>query len=178
MRNNFVIIKYLFIFGIIMAFSLYDIANAETGEPETGNTPAKTSPNFTRTSDPNVMVGKNGVKITKDEFEKANKNGMAWVDFPAYADYVGGWAKPINPNEYNVSPYYRTYGGQNIPGSDIALLMSQNDPKINKMLSRNLSGKNEVPLFGVEDSDNIRALIQKAKDPYGMQLMAKTTTKK
>lgn len=162
----------------IMALSLYDIAKAEgPDDPTTTPAPSKAKPtNFTRTSDPNVVIGKHGAPITRAEFELANKNGQGWTDFDSYADYVGGWAHPINPDQVKTEPYYRTYAGKNIPGSDIAILKMQNDPAINKILDRNIAGSNEVPQFGVEDSDTIRALIASAKNPYGIQQIA--TTKK
>lgn len=125
--------------------------------------PADGSPNYTPTSDPKVVMGKHGVPITYDEFVNANKNGYAWKDFPAYADYVGGWAKPIE-NPIPVAPYYRAYAQKDpIHGADIAVLMGKHNPDINKILTRNIAPAGEVPMFGSADADMLRALITKEK---------------
>lgn len=122
----------------------------------------KNIPNFSLTKDPNVVIGKNGVPITRAEFEYANKNGYAWNDFNAYADYVGNWAKPIT-KPLAVSPYYRQYGNnQKISGGDVAILAAK-DPNVAKILSRTISAKGEVPQLSAEDGDLIRAMINKEK---------------
>ncbi len=111
------------------------------------------------------MMGKYGVPITQQEFEQANKNGYAWKDLDAYADYVGGWAHP-DTNQQPVSPYYRTYGGgPNINGGDVAILQARyaNVPQVQQALNRNVAKPGEVPLFGPQDADLIRALIAKEK---------------
>lgn len=128
----------------------------------TGDPPSK---NYKATDDPNVVIGKYGVKITKAEFEHANQNGYAWKDFPAYADYVGGWARPIT-NPVSVSPYYRHYGnGQNISGADIAILQAKysNDPQVQAILQRNIAKPGEVPMFSPQDGDAIKQLATKEK---------------
>lgn len=165
MINKFAFIKLLLIFGIVMATSLYDIAQAaEVGpEDDLGNGKAR---NYTPTKDPNVVIGKYGVPITMDEFKAANKNGYSWKDFDSYADFVGGYAK--KPGSVKIFPYYRTYAGQNIPGSDIVLLMGQGDPLINKILDRNVAGDGEIPQFSSEDSDILRAKIAQNKQAYSL----------
>jgi len=124
------------------------------------------SPNYTPTADPKVVIGKHGATITYDEFLNANKNGYAWRDFPAYADYVGGWAQAAPRENVPPPPYYRTGTGRpNIPTADIALLKARyyDDPKISEILNRNSAPKGEVPMFGADDGDIVRALIAKEK---------------
>lgn len=128
--------------------------------------PGGASPNYKPTKDPNVVIGKHGAPITYDEFVKANKNGYAWKDFPAYADYVGGWARPTPAQTTPPPPYYRAYGQQtNIPSGDVAILQARyaDDPKISQILQNNIAKEGEVPMFGVGDSDVIRQLIAKEK---------------
>jgi hypothetical protein len=126
--------------------------------------------NYSATDDPNVYLGKNGVKITRQEFNNANKNGFAWNSFEDYADYVGGWAH--NGSDFNISPYYRTYGGNNISGADIALLHAQNDPAINQILQRNIARPGEVPMYSQDDSDAINKLIARNKQANPQQYLA------
>lgn len=66
------------------------------------NGPGDTVPNYTATKDPNVVVGKHGAVITKQQYLDSLKvpgNNMKFTNFEAYADYVGGWAgkdgKPV-----------------------------------------------------------------------------------
>lgn len=121
--------------------------------------------NYTTTDDPNVVVGKYGVPITKAEFEHANANGYAWKDFPSYADYIGGWAKPIT-NPVPIHPYYRHYGnGQNISGADVAIIQAKynNDPKVQAVLNRNIAKPGEVPMFSPQDGDIIKQLATKER---------------
>ena len=128
--------------------------------------PGKVNPNYTATNDPDVVIGKHGAVITKKDFEQANKNGYAWKDFPAYADYVGGWARELPKQSTPPPPYYRTYGGTpNIPTADIEILKAKyaNDPKVSQILNRNIAKDGEVPLYGVSDADIIRDLITKEK---------------
>lgn len=121
-------------------------------------------PNYTPTKNPNVVMGKYGVPITKAQFEHANANGYAWKDFNAYADYVGGWAKPIN-NPVQVAPVYRAYGGTpNISGADVAVLAAKNDPQINQIIQKNIGKPGEVPMYAAEDADKVRALIQRERN--------------
>lgn len=144
-------------------------ASSPTPATPPGGTKDAHSPNYTDTNDPDVKVGKFGVKITKGDMDYANKHGMAWADLPTFADWLGGWAKQM-PDFSTVKPYYRTYPKGTIDGQDVALLMSQNDPKINAMLNRNIAPDGEVPQFGPEDSDNLRTLIQYYKKPTTAQL--------
>lgn len=123
------------------------------------------SPNYTVTKDPNVVMGKHGVQITYDDFVNANKNGYAWKDFPAYADYVGAWAKPIS-NQENPPPYYRVYGGQpNIPAADVDLIRAKysDNPQVQQALGRNIAKPGELPQFANTDADMIRQLIVNEK---------------
>ncbi len=121
---------------------------------------ASGDPNYTPTKDPNVVIGKHGVPITMADFQHANANGYAWKDFPAYANYVGGWAKPIT-NPIPIQPVYRAYGGTpNISGGDVAILAAKDNPQINTILQRNIAKPGEVPMYAAEDADTIRALIQ------------------
>lgn len=123
------------------------------------------SPNYTPTPDPKVVIGKYGVPITEGDFINANKNGYAWKDFPAYADYVGGWARPIK-NPTPISPYYRSYGGApNINGGDIAILQSKyaDMPHVQQILQRNIAPIGQIPMYSPEDSDAIRQMILQEK---------------
>lgn len=144
-------------------YNLYDIAgvSGDNKDDPKKKTTSAPSPNFTTTKDPNVRMGKYGVPITQAQFEFANKNGYAWKDLDAYADYVGSWAHPVtNRDEIPTHPYYRAYGGQpNINGVDVQILAAKNDPKINIILNRNIAGKGEVPMFASDDADTIRKLI-------------------
>jgi len=128
-----------------------------TGDPPTGTKPVP-SPNYTNTKDPNVKIGKHGLRITKQDFENANKNGYAWENLDAYADWLGGWAKKL-PVQKATYPYHRTYPQGKIGAGDIALLEAKDDPQVNAILQRNIAGKNEIPLYGAEDSDYLRAMI-------------------
>lgn len=122
--------------------------------------PSSDTTNFTTTKDPNVVIGKLGARITMDDFKHANANGYAWKDFPAYADWVGSWARG-GGNTMPISPYYRAYGGTpNISGGDVAILAAKNNPQINTILQRNIAKAGEVPMYGPEDADAIRALVQ------------------
>lgn len=128
---------------------------------------APVSPNFTPTKDPNVVIGKYGAPITYDEFVKANKNGYAWKDFSAYADYVGGWARPNKPLAPPPPPYYRAYGGgENINSGDVAILQTRyaDEPMVQQILQRNIAKTGEIPMFGADDADAIKALILKEKN--------------
>lgn len=123
------------------------------------------SPNYTKTKDPNVVIGKYGVPITMDDFKHANANGYAWKDLDAYADYIGSWARPIT-QQAPPPPYYRTYGGTpNLPTGDVELLKAKyaGDPKISQVLNRNIAPQGEIPQYGVSDADIIRQLITKEK---------------
>lgn len=124
-----------------------------------------TSDNYTTTDDPDVVIGKYGVPITKAEFEHANANGYAWKDLHAYADYVGGFAHPIT-NPVPIHPYYRHYGnGQNISGADVAIIQAKynNDPKVQAILQRNIAKPEEVPMFSPQDGDIIKQLATKER---------------
>lgn len=146
-------------------YNLYDIVGTSDGGKKNTSKPI---PNFTPTKDPNVMMGKYGVPITRAQFEHANNNGYAWKDLNSYADYVGGWAKPIN-NPISISPYYRSYGGQpNINGTDVAILASKNDPKINEIITRNIAPVGQVPMYGSEDADTLRKLIANERAISGL----------
>lgn len=124
--------------------------------------------NYYATSDPNVVIGKKGARITMDDFKHANANGYAWKDFDAYADYVGNWAKPLPPNEQQTTqtPFYRVYGGQpNLNAMDIQLLKMkyQDDPKVSAILNRNIAPAGEVHQYASDDADIIKGLIQQEK---------------
>lgn len=131
-----------------------------TGGTSIGVQPVST--NYTNTPDPNVKIGKHGLRITKDDFENANKNGYAWKNLDAYADWLGGWAKklPVVKAEH---PYYRTYPSGQISAGDMALLEARDDPKVNAILQRNIAGKNEIPQYGENDSDYLKAIIKGSK---------------
>lgn len=137
------------------------------GPTDTGGkfSPSNPSPNFAYTKDPNVNVGKYGVKITKDDMAKANKNGMAWDDFNEFSHWLGGFAHNT-PDYGSVSPYYRTYPGGKINGADIAVLMAKGDPKVNEIIGRNIAKPGEVPLFGAEDSSALNQLIAAQRASY------------
>jgi hypothetical protein len=130
-------------------------------DPNAGD-PTDTSPRYTRTKDPNVMIGRYGVKITKDDMDNANKQGMSWDNLDHFADWLGGWAHQV-PDFGQVQPYYRTYPSGKIDGGDIALLMAKNDPSINKILQRNLAKDGEVPMFSADDSDTLKSVIANQK---------------
>jgi hypothetical protein len=118
------------------------------------------SKNYKATSDPNVYLGRNGVKITRDEFNNANKNGYTWSSFEDYADYVGGWAH--NPKDLpQIQPYYRTYPNGTITGGQMAKLILSNDRSINSILKRNIAPAGEIPMFGAEDSDVLKGVLKK-----------------
>lgn len=121
--------------------------------------------NYYATSDPNVVMGKQGARITMDDFKHANANGYAWKDFDAYADYVGGWAKPVTQPEVP-QPYYRVYGGQqNLNPMDIQLLKMkyQSDPKVSAILNRNIAPQGEIHQYSAPDADIIKGLIDQEK---------------
>lgn len=148
-----------------MPLTTQDYAAALTPKAETADGPGNpedTSPRYTKTKDPNTMIGRYGVKITKDDMDNANKNGMAWNNLDSFADWLGGWAHQV-PDFKSVAPYYRTYPTGKIDGGDVALLMAKNDPSINKILQRNIAQDGDVPMFGADDSDLLKKIIQKQR---------------
>lgn len=143
--------------------SAVPVDDSVPGDPDEKKpiSPTNPSPNFTFTKDPNVVIGKYGLKITPDDMANANKNGMAWNNFNEFAHWYGGNRKPIDYND--VAPYYRTYPNGQIDGRDIAVLKAQGDPKIDEILSRNIAKPGEVPLFGTDDSDHLKQLVAARK---------------
>lgn len=139
--------------------------SVDPGDPDEKKpiSPTNPSPNFTYTKDPNVMIGKYGLKITPADMQNANDNGMDWKDLSEFAHWYGGNKKPVDYD--SVSPYYRTYPNGNIQGKDIAVLKAQGDPKIDEILNRNIAKPGEVPMYGPEDSDMIKALIKAKNSP-------------
>lgn len=130
------------------------------GTPAIGIVPPNAkSPNYTDTQDPNVKIGKHGVKITQEDFENANKNGYAWKDLNAYADWLGGWAKKL-PTFKKDYPYYRTYPNGKLSATDMALLEAKDDPKINAILQRNIAGEGQIPQYGENDSDYLKSAVK------------------
>lgn len=117
-------------------------------------------PNYTPTKDPNVVIGRNGVTITKQQFEENQKSNMPFISFAHYADWIGGWAHQNRPIP-TISKYYRTYAGDNIPGSEILQLYLKHDPQIDKILDRSATKPGEVPQFAPQDADIIRQLVAK-----------------
>lgn len=102
----------------------------------------------------------NGQMLTVNDFNKSAANGFPFTSMKTMADWTNGWAKKLPP-DLKFSPYYRTYGGQNIPGGDMAILHAKyyNNPKVMEILQRNISKPGEVPQYGPDDSDVIRKLI-------------------
>lgn len=122
--------------------------------------------NYYATSDPNVVIGKKGARITMDDFKHANANGYAWKDFDAYADYVGNWANPLPDQQAPQQPYYRVYGGQpNLNAMDVQLLKMkyQDDPKAMTVLNRNIAPAGDVHQYSSDDADIIKGLINQEK---------------
>ncbi len=119
-----------------------------------------TQPNYFPTKDPNVVIGRNGVTITKQQYDENQKSDLQFDSFHHYADWVGGWAHQNRPIP-KISKYYRTYAGDNIPGGDILQLYLKHDPTIDKILDRNVAKPGEVPQFAPQDADAIRMLIAK-----------------
>lgn len=70
--------------------------------------PVKTSPNYTKTKDPNIYMGKFGVPITMDDYKKNLKSDLPFNSFDSYADWVGGWAKPIGGDSSAPAPVNTT----------------------------------------------------------------------
>lgn len=133
------------------------------GDESKGYSRTNPSPNFTYTKDPNVNIGKYGIRITKDDMENANKRGMGWNNFDEFSHWFGASHKPVDFE--GISPVYRTYPNGQIKGADIAILKAKGDPKIDEILSRNIAKPGEVPLFGPEDSDLLNKLIAEQKNP-------------
>lgn len=119
---------------------------------------ALVGPNFVPTKDPNVVIGRNGVVITKAQYDQNQKSNLPFNSFADYAHWVGGWAHPEKPIP-QIQPYYRTYPAGKISGGDIMQLYGRHDPKIDAVLERNMSKPGEVPQYGPEDSDTLRMLI-------------------
>jgi hypothetical protein len=103
---------------------------------------------------------KNGQLLTVDQFNTSAKNGMPFTSMNTMADYINGWARKLPP-DLKFSPYYRTYGGQNIPGGDMAILHAKyyNNPQVMQILQRNIAKPGEVPMYSPEDSDVIKKLL-------------------
>lgn len=102
----------------------------------------------------------NGQVLTIDDFNRSAKGGFPFTSLQTMADYTNNWARKL-PTDLKFSPYYRTYGGENLPGGDIAILHAKyyNNPQVMKILQRNISKPGEVPQYGPDDSDVIRKLI-------------------
>lgn len=81
-----------------------------TGGSTTGSGTGDPSPNYTKTSDPKVYMGKYGIPITYDDFLRNQKSDLPFTSFEAFADWLGGWAhKPgdittVKPQEQPVRP--------------------------------------------------------------------------
>ena len=148
---------------------------SEKNKPTKAETPVYE--NFTTTKDPDTVIGKYGLTITKNDMDNANKHGMAWESFPEFAEWLGGFAHQA-PDWASVAPYYKHHGNsQNIQGSDIALLMARNDPKINEILARGTAPKGQVPEFGPEDGDRLKSYISYYKNQPSAEDYANTVVK-
>jgi hypothetical protein len=77
-------------------------------------------PNYTKTENPDVYLGKYGIPIKRQEFDQSKKNNMDFSTFEDYADWVGGWAK--KPGQ--AAPAYEPVDKSNIGISDKAAGLS------------------------------------------------------
>jgi len=101
-----------------------------------------------------------GNVVTTAEWKKAAANGLPFKSLQDYADYVEQWAKPVAEIQ-PVQSYVRGASGPNINGTDIEALKAQNDPTVNAILGRNIAPQGQVPQYGADDTDAIRAMIAK-----------------
>lgn len=78
---------------------------------------------------------------------------------------IGQWGNDLKDG--NTSAYYRTYSGDKIQGEDVSILQSKykDDPQVMKLLKRNIAKPGEVPMFGNDDADVIKRLIQQETNP-------------
>lgn len=71
--------------------------------------------NYTKTDDPDVVIGKHGATITRQQYQESLKqpnNNMKFNTFEDFADWYGGWAgktgtqpqqkpaEPVQPGNY------------------------------------------------------------------------------
>ena len=94
--------------GIAIAAAFKKMKTPTTSSPDQDNDNDNDStPNYTKTNDPDVYMGKHGVPIKRSEYQASLKqpgNNMKFNSFEDYADYTGKWAKPVNTPTGNTPP--------------------------------------------------------------------------
>jgi hypothetical protein len=108
--------------------------------------------------DDETITTPKGNVVTTAEWKKAASNGLPFKSLQDYANYLDGWAKPVAPIQ-PVQSYVRGATGPNINGTDIEALKAQNDPSVNAILNRNIAPQGQVPQYGADDTDAIKAMI-------------------
>jgi len=98
---------------------LASIGNNGKNYIETPSKPENNPPlNYKLTSDPNVVIGKHGAIITRQEYLASLKvpdNTLKFNTFEDYANWVGGWARGKNNNIETNPP-----SPANIPNKDMS----------------------------------------------------------
>lgn len=103
-----------------MNFEEFKTAILNNGD---GGVPEK---NYSTTQDPNVVIGKHGATITRQQYEQSLKqegNNMKFKTFEDYADWVGGWA---NKEGKSITGNIPPVPGQTTIQSDKAAGLSNN----------------------------------------------------
>lgn len=83
---------------------------------------------------------------------------------------IGNWGNDFT----NTPPRYRLYPHGDIGDTEMTYLRSVNDPNLNIILNRNIAKQGEMPLYGAEDSDVIKAMLAKRQLPSGQQIQPST----
>src|SRR5580698_10663838 len=91
---------------------------------------------FPAGGDPPIKL-KDGTMLTPEMFQTSAKNGMPFNSMNDMADYYNDWSRKPGAQQ-SFAPYYRTVGGQNINGGNVALLYAKykDDPKVMTVLNR------------------------------------------
>ncbi len=116
------------------------------------------------------IVLRNGQPLTKEMFDAyGDKGGMPFTSMQTMADWMNTWVNPKTKGP-TFAPYYRAYGqSSKIPGSDLMMLYEKHkdNPQVMKIINSTMNTpEGEVPMYGADDADNIRKLVDAMyKDP-------------
>lgn len=93
------------------------IQTSQTKDIDATQDAPSNTPNYSKTNDPNVYMGKFGVPITRQEYEASLRepnNDIKFNTFEKYANWIGGWARPEKPRPQGKN------GVQNKPTTDLS----------------------------------------------------------
>lgn len=111
------------------------------------------------------IILKDGTPLTRDMFETSAKNGMPFTDMKSMADWMNGWVQK-NKDMPPVHPYYRTYPNGKISGADILMIRNKfkDSPEVHKLINSAMGADDEVPMYGPDQSDQLRKLIDATRN--------------